>query len=132
MPGYYGHRSRIKGQWHGFHGALWMIGLAVLAWQGWWWPGILILIGISTILESALTQPAPFEEGRPLKASAPAPPAQPAPFYPVPTVTVHPVDLLPSSCAQCGGPIRGHEVKWSGPKSAACPYCGSNISLKKN
>jgi len=44
--------SEDKG-WAGWQGFFWMIGLAVLFYTGLWWPGILILIGISTILGAA-------------------------------------------------------------------------------
>ena len=33
--------------WRKVQGAIWLIGLAILAWQDWWWPGILILVAIS-------------------------------------------------------------------------------------
>ncbi|MEZ4559202.1 MAG: hypothetical protein R2851_10235 [Caldilineaceae bacterium] len=35
-------------------GAIWLIGLALLAWQGWWWPGILVLVAISGLTEAGL------------------------------------------------------------------------------
>lgn len=127
------HRARIRGRWHGLHGAIWMIGLGILAWHGWWWPGMLVLIGISMILESTMAQPArqTFEETRPPQASPPPPSTPPQPFSQAPAVSGHRIELLPQTCSRCGGPIRGHEVKWTGPQSAACPYCGSNLSMKK-
>jgi DNA-directed RNA polymerase subunit RPC12/RpoP len=38
---------------------------------------------------------------------------------------------LPHVCPNCGGPIRGHEVKWTGVQSADCPYCGTNLPMSK-
>jgi primosomal protein N' len=38
---------------------------------------------------------------------------------------------LPQVCPSCSGPIRGHEVKWTGPQSANCPYCGTNLPMNK-
>ena len=29
--------------WKRIQGAVWLIGLAILAWQGWWWPRILVV-----------------------------------------------------------------------------------------
>ncbi len=39
-----------KRGWLGYQGAFWMIGLAVLFWSGHFWPGILILVGLSVLL----------------------------------------------------------------------------------
>jgi hypothetical protein len=36
-------KTRLVGPWRNIHGAIWLIGLAILFWKGWWWPGILIL-----------------------------------------------------------------------------------------
>jgi len=59
----------------------------------------------------------------------------PAPAAPImtqaPVEPIHRIDLLPVTCPQCGGPIRSDEVKWMGKQSAACPYCGSNLPMKK-
>ncbi|MBN1679546.1 MAG: hypothetical protein JW966_04590 [Anaerolineae bacterium] len=45
-----------EGFWAGLQGALWMIGLAILFATGAWWPGILILTGLS-IIAGALVRP---------------------------------------------------------------------------
>lgn len=47
-----------------------------------------------------------------------------------PTLQEHRAELLPAICSQCGGPILGHEVKWTGTQSADCPYCGANLPMK--
>jgi len=57
--------SENKG-WAGWQGFFWMIGLAVLFYTGLWWPGILILIGISTILGAATRE----QGGSPFAGSA--------------------------------------------------------------
>jgi hypothetical protein len=38
--------------WGGMSGGLFLIGLAVLAVTGWWWPGILVLIGFASLIGS--------------------------------------------------------------------------------
>ena len=46
-------RSRRGGfsvEWGGIQGAIWTFGIAVLAVTGWWWPGIMVLVGLSAIL----------------------------------------------------------------------------------
>jgi hypothetical protein len=129
-------KPKLVGPWRNLHAAVWLIGLAILAWKEWWWPGILVLVAISLIIEAFLMRYAPQAFARPEPAQppqpAPPPPAAPAaPAAPAPQAAEHPFERLPSTCAKCGGPIRGHEVKWTGPQSADCPYCGANIQLER-
>ncbi|MGB8214914.1 MAG: hypothetical protein WCE68_15275 [Anaerolineales bacterium] len=125
-------KQKTNGSWHNLHAGIWLIGLAILAWRGWWWPGILVLVGISMILEALLRQSEPkaFEPEKPPSPPAPvvAAPLMAAPAEPV---SEHRLDLLPATCPQCGGPVRGPEVKWTGPRSANCPYCGGNLPMGK-
>jgi hypothetical protein len=143
-------KRRMVGPWRNLHGAIWLIGLAILAWQDWWWPGILVLIAISLILEAVLMKVAPhaFETVQPSLAAvspgvsgpiveAPAPPATPLaleklepPPPPAPLVVEHRLELLPAACPRCGGEIRGREVQWTGPQSADCPYCGAILPMR--
>jgi ribosomal protein L40E len=43
-------RGGFNVQWGGIMGGLWLIGIAVLAVTGWWWPGIMVLVGISALV----------------------------------------------------------------------------------
>ena len=121
------HKKILTGPYRNIHGAVWLIGLGILAWQGWWWPGILVLVGFSLLFEAALMQFAPhsFEEEQPLDPPAivSIPPAPAAP------IQEHRADLLPLNCPRCGAPLRGHEVIWTGSQSADCPYCGGNVPM---
>jgi hypothetical protein len=49
-PAAQGRRRRYGAEWGGIVGGLWLIGIAVLAVTGWWWPGIMVLIGISALV----------------------------------------------------------------------------------
>jgi hypothetical protein len=40
------------------------------------------------------------------------------------------MDLLPSTCPSCGGPLNGENVHWTGDRSADCRYCGVNLPLR--
>jgi hypothetical protein len=127
-------KPELTGPWRSIHGAIWLIGLAILFLKGWWWPGILILLAISGIAESLIRQYAPDAVEK-----IPQPPAPPVPPMPVTSRTTpaaspseHRLELLPTTCPNCGGPTRGHEVKWTGPQSADCPYCGVNLPMKKS
>ncbi len=135
------HRQRANfGHQRGFplQGAIWMIGIGFLMLWGDWWPGILILIGLSVILKSVFkeSQSQTFGEAEPsIEFSAPVEPAPPVVEMPVPqpipVSVVYRTDLLPANCPRCGGPIRSSEVKWNSSRSAACPYCGSTLPMKK-
>jgi hypothetical protein len=135
--------KKLTGPWRNIHGAVWLIGLAILAWKGWWFPGILVLVAISMIVEAAIMAVAPGayqnetssnedekeDEEQVVSRTAPAPAAAPAA---APVVDEHPYELLPVTCPKCGGPVRGNEVKWSGPRSADCPFCGANLPMRRN
>jgi Double zinc ribbon len=43
-------RGGFSMEWGGIMGGIWLIGIAVLAVTGWWWPGILVLVGISALV----------------------------------------------------------------------------------
>jgi hypothetical protein len=138
------HHQRMGHPGNDIHSAVWLIGLAVLFFTGFWWPGILVLAGISMILQWALSEAnsQPMEPVRQPIASQPVqPPAAPAPI-PAPVMqatpaafvqpaSYHPAQLLPSACPHCGGPVRANEVQWTGPRTAVCGYCGSALALKK-
>jgi len=142
MPRFHGHRARFGHHRHGqpLQGAIWMIGIGVLMLWGHWWPGIIILIGLSMILGAFWKESGPqtFENVEPPTippaqptATPPAAPMPSVPFAPV-VSTVHRVDLLSANCPHCGGPVRANDVKWMGSQSAACPYCGSTLPMKKS
>ncbi len=37
------------GPWGNIQTVVWLVGLAILAWHGWWWPGILVLVAVSMV-----------------------------------------------------------------------------------
>jgi hypothetical protein len=120
-------KAELTGPWRSIHGAIWMIGLAILFLKGWWWPGILILVAVSGIAEALIRQYVPDA----VEKSVPADPAMPVAPPPAAVSNEHRPELLPTTCPNCGGPVRGHEVKWTGRQSADCPYCGANLPMKK-
>ena len=128
-------KPKLTGPWHSIHGAIWLFGLAILFWKGWWWPGILILIAISSITEALIRQYVPDAVEK--TEQPPVPPVPPMPPMTSPmtrtaSTSEHRLEFLPTTCPNCGGPTRGHEVKWTGLQSADCPYCGANLPMKKN
>lgn len=130
---------KLTAPWAAIHSAVWLLGLAVLAWQGWWWPGILVLVAISVLLEAFIAQVAPGaldededEEVDEERESRPAPAqAVPAPAAAAPAAEPeHRLELLPSECPKCGAPVHGNDVRWTGTQSADCPYCGANLPMR--
>ena len=133
MMSKHGKKRKLVGPWRDIHGAIWLIGLGILFWKDWFWPGIIILIGLSAILEAVIMLYAPQSYEEEGQAGTPLPTATPvaAASNPPPPAPEHRMELLPSICPKCGGPIRGHDVKWTGPQSADCPFCGSNLPMGK-
>ena len=101
-------QPELPGAWRQIHGAIWLIGLAIIAWKGWWWPGILVLVAISGLAEAGirlyLNQQAEQK-----------------------TVVESRARHLPANCPNCGGPIDAAKVRWRGPYTAICPFCGATI-----
>jgi hypothetical protein len=137
-------KKTLVGPWRTLHIVIWLVGLYILLSRGWIFPGIFLLIAISAIYEGLLARYAPhaYEEEAP-SATQPTSEAAPATTTPeatpnaaspssAPAVQEHRLDLLPQICPSCNGPIRGYEVKWTGPQSADCPYCGTNLPMKKS
>jgi hypothetical protein len=121
---------KLVGPWRRLHAAVWLIGLAILFWRGWFWPGILVLVAISMLIEALLMQFAPqaFEEADETAAQA----ADSSPSPAAPPVQEHRAELLPSACPRCGAPVRSAEVKWTGSQAADCPYCGAHLPMRSS
>lgn len=109
----------------------WLIGLGMLFFWGRWWPGILALIVLSMIFGSLFRDATPQWPQNPPPSDVPTPPPFMPTAAPAPVQAIHRSELLPATCPRCGGPIRAHEVTWTGAQSAACPFCGSNLPMKK-
>ncbi len=127
-------QKKLVGPWRSLHAVIWLVGLYILFTRGWFFPGILILFAISAIYEGLLYQYAPhaYEEESPATPPASSiPPPAPVPANSAAPLQDYRIDLLPQVCPSCNAPIRGHEVRWTGPQSANCPYCGTNLPMNK-
>jgi len=94
--------------WQRIQGAVWMLGIAILAWQDWWWPGILVLVAISGLAQGIVQlYYSRTNEERQLTQERAA--------------------WLPSICPNCGGPLSVSTVNWTGSDTADCPYCKANL-----
>ncbi len=101
--------------WKQIQTAIWLIGLALLAWKGWWWPGILILVAISGLFQGAVTLYLNSKKEQAEKLTQDK------------VLEQERANWLPAACPKCGGPISVATVKWTGPNTADCPYCGANL-----
>lgn len=118
----------LIGPWRGVHGAIWLIGLAILAWRDWWWPGILVLVAISILLEAAIRQiPGATAPKTPAEK-----PAEQLPAAPVQEPEAGPdLSRLPEKCQECGAPIQADKVTWTSAVTANCSYCGAALKMKE-
>jgi len=101
--------------WKRIQGAFWLIGLAILAWQDWWWPGILVLVAFSGLLQGGLQlylSSKKREEEQAIQEKK---------------AVDERATWLPSVCPKCGGPISVATVRWTGTQTADCPYCSANL-----
>lgn len=126
-------------------GGIWLIGLGILFLFDFFWPGVLILAGLSMIVTALMP---------PVKREMPpvAPPAkvvdvqakeepQPAPAQgePLPPSLAEKADLLyrqsllPETCPSCGAPVKQNadKVTWQNDETAACPFCSARISVTR-
>ena len=103
----------LKGVYGAVQSGIWLIGLAILFWQGAWWPGILILVAISGITQAVLQNMAKRQESVAQTADAARAAAM----------------AVPPNCPTCGAAINASSVVWSGPTAVQCPYCESAIPL---
>lgn len=94
--------------WEKVHGAIWLIGLAILFATNNIFPGILVLVAISTLVQAGIM--AYVKQGREQE-----------------TLTTEREMHLPEKCPNCGGPLNASQVRWNGKQSAVCPYCGSTV-----
>jgi endogenous inhibitor of DNA gyrase (YacG/DUF329 family) len=101
-------KSELPATWQQVQSAVWLIGLAIIAWQGWWWPGILVLVAISGLVQAGIRLYLNRQDEQKTL---------------VETRTRH----LPANCPNCGGPIDAAQVRWSGSYTAICPFCGATI-----
>jgi hypothetical protein len=107
--------SELPPHWEKVQSAIWLIGLAILFWRDWIFPGILVLVAVSALTQAALTVY--------LNRQAAMQDEQAAKQAQQDTRQRH----LPEHCPNCGGPISPAAVQWRGPLTAVCPFCASAI-----
>lgn len=94
--------------WPQVQSAVWLIGLAILFWQGWLWPGILVLTAISGLIQAGLHLYVKSRQERAILETERA-------------------ARLPENCPNCGGPLNASSVRWTSTNTAVCPYCNATV-----
>ena len=137
-------RNRYQGTRGNITAAIWLIGLGILALTDQWWPGILILVGLSMVINAVL--PATEEASRParpyvneedhsyleepfVEENDPLPPVAEPPLQ-VRVADPEPpfIGALPSSCPMCGAPVDSRKVKRAPSGAPLCGYCDANLN----
>jgi hypothetical protein len=101
--------------WQRIQTAIWLIGLAIIAWRDWWWPGILVLVAVSGLTQGLIQLYLSRMQQTELQAAE------------MNKLELERGAWLPSLCPNCGGPISISTVNWTGPNTADCPYCKANL-----
>lgn len=107
-------KESLPPHWEKVHGAIWLIGLAILFASGNFWPGILILVAVSGLAQAGIMA---YVKRNQETASLESEREQ----------------HLPNICPNCGSPLNPSTVQWKGKQTAVCSYCGSSVkTITKN
>ena len=101
-------KETLPPHWEKAHGAIWLIGLAILFATDNIWPGILVLVAISGLAQAAIMAYVKRNQE-------------------TVTLEVERERHLPDNCPNCGSPLNPATVQWKGKQTAVCPYCGSTV-----
>lgn len=144
--------NRYRSRTANVNAAVWLIGLGILWLTNLWWPGILILVGLSMLVQVLVSsgidkEPAVIPSIEPAPASASTEKAENSsetekedvwrddkaeiPAFIQQKKLEGDASRLPQKCPACGGPIaeNAHNVEWLGDHTARCPFCSTVISL---
>ncbi len=106
--------------------AVWLIGLGILFLMRDFWPGILIVMGISWVIGALAREWEPPIEPREPAAPPPAPRPAP-PVRPQVAARSAPTEpRLPAACPACGAPTRTPRTDRPADPFE-CAYCGSDL-----
>ncbi len=105
----------LPASWKQIQSAIWLVGLAILAWQNWWWPGILVLVAFSGLVQAGFQMALSKQTQTQQEVSQ------------AKDLAKERGEWLPAICPSCGGPLSVSTVNWTGPTTADCPYCKTNL-----
>ncbi len=102
-------------------GGIFLIGLAILFATDHFWPGILVLIGVTSMVEVFLRRMTPDDEDIPLRVDLPERLASKPELV-----------RYPAKCPHCGAPVPEPLQEGTNKHSAACAYCGATLEPVKS
>ena len=104
----------------GLTGAIFMIGLAVLFATDWIWPGILVLVGITSLVGAYIGRSEPDPDDIPLRVDEPLKEEQAAAVR------------YAAQCASCGAATPPELREGPSPgNNAVCSFCGSPLAQEE-
>ncbi len=106
-------------RWQQVQSAIWLLGIAILAIRGWWWPGILVLVAISGLTQAAISL---YLDNNEARTEAEVKQKE---------MEESRATALPAHCPACGAPIDTKSVMWRSNTTASCPYCNSSIKATR-
>lgn len=107
--------SKFAAPRQGVTGAVFMIGLAILFATDWIWPGILVLLGVTSLMGAYVRHSEPDEDDIPLKVDRPLEEAPPQAVRYAP------------QCASCGAATPQELQEGATQLAAFCGFCGSQL-----
>jgi hypothetical protein len=120
--------------------AIWLIGLGLIWFTNQWWPGILILLGISMLVDRLFKpnlppgeradqiKPEPVENGTHELPDGDMSLQENLPEEPIPPeqdIKSIRNNILPSRCPHCGAPIKSTSEYVNGQYE--CAFCGTRL-----
>lgn len=104
----------------GLTGAVFMIGLAILFATDWIWPGILVLVGVTSLLGAYLGHSDSDDEDVPLRVDSP--------LEDEPRALVR----YAAQCASCGATTPKDLIEGTAAElNAVCGFCGTPLAQQK-
>ncbi|MGL4651217.1 MAG: hypothetical protein ACRC1H_17555, partial [Caldilineaceae bacterium] len=97
--------------------AIWLLGIAVLAITGYWWPGILVLVAISGLTQAMIGVYVRNGEERSAAEAAAR------------ELAVARALALPANCPTCGAALDASKIAWRSDTVAACPFCSAAVQV---
>ncbi len=106
-------------QWEQVQSAIWLVGIAIIALRGWWWPGMLVLVAISGLTQAAIV--AYLERNK----------ARDEAVIEQKNLEEARATALADNCPGCGAPLDTKSVIWRSATTASCPYCNRSIKASR-
>ena len=113
-------------EWQQVQTVIWLVGIVLLAWRGWWWPGILVLVAISGLTQAVIVRHLRQGDEQRVQQAAQAQADAARRSAEESRATA-----LPEQCPGCGAPLTAATVMWTSGSTATCSYCHTTIKATR-